>query len=159
MSIVLRLRLITIWLCVGLSFTVLAGIQPKVPFGRIGMLIRYQGSPSEPVFAATANITWGRKSDRNWCITLMTCACGSAATRTGTELESIPPAAGKDFATGIFGFFGVVVVVGVVVVPVVLAPVVDAPVLPASARVGNTTAAANPATARRTEAMRTRRLT
>src|SRR3954452_10980290 len=138
MSIVLRLRLITIWLCVGLSFTVLAGIQPKVPFGRIGMLIRYQGSPSEPVFAATANITWGRKSDRNWCITLMTCACGSAATRTGTELESIPPAAGKDFATGIFGgFFGVVVVVGAVVVPVMLVPVVDAPVLPASARVGS----------------------
>src|SRR3954467_6927620 len=125
----------------------------------MGMLIRYQGSSSEPAFVFTANITCGRKSDRNWCITLMTCACGFGATRTGTELESIPPAAGKDFATGIFGgFFGVVVVVGAVVVPVMLVPVVDAPVLPASARVGSTTAAANPATASRTEAMRVRRL-
>ena len=52
----------------------------------------------------------------------------------------------------------VVVVVGVVVVPVVV-PVVVVPVPPASARVGKRTAAENPATARRTEAMRTRRLT
>src|SRR3954470_23440774 len=101
----------------------------------MGMLIRYQGSSSEPVFAFTANITCGRKSDRNWCITLMTRACGSAATRTGTELDSSKPAVGKDFATGIFGgLFGVVGVVVVPVVPVVLASVADAPVLPASAR-------------------------
>jgi hypothetical protein len=44
----------------------------------------------------------------------------------------------------------VVVVVGVVVVVVVLVP-------PASARVGSMTAAANPATARRAEAMTTGR--
>ena len=87
---------------------------------------------------------------------MITGACGFGDLRTPTELPSSPPAAGKELATGIFGF-GVVVVVGAVVVPVV--PVVVAsPVLPASARVGSTTAAANPATARRTEAMRTRRL-
>jgi hypothetical protein len=56
------------------------------------------------------------------------------------------------------GGFGLVVVVGVVVgvvvVPVV--PVVVVPVPPARARVGKRTAAENPATARRTEAKRTR---
>jgi hypothetical protein len=77
--------------------------------------------------------------------------------RTGTELTSSGPAAGNFDTTGIGGFFLVVVVVGVVVVPV--PPVVDVPVPPASARVGSMTAAANPATARRTEAMTTRRLT
>src|SRR5436309_5225261 len=119
------------------------------------MLIRYHGWPSEPVAACTANITCGRKSDRNWCITLITCARGSGFTRTGTELVSRLPAAGKVDTTEIGGL--VVVVVGVVVVPVL--PVVVVPVPPASARVGSMIAAANPATARRTEAMRTRRLT
>src|SRR4029078_11764003 len=92
-----------------------------------------------------------------WCRTLITCACGSGFTRTGTELESAPPAAGHLDTTGYLGAWVVVVVVGVVVVPVV--PVSVVPVPPASARVGNTTAAANLATARRTEARRPGRLT
>jgi hypothetical protein len=74
-------------------------------------------------------------------------------------LESAPPAAGNVDTTGYFGLLGVVVVVGVVLVVVPVVPVSVVPVPPASARVGSTTAAANPATARRTEAMRTRRLT
>jgi uncharacterized membrane protein len=75
-------------------------------------------------------------------------------------VTSIPPAAGNFDATGYGGGFGLVVVVGVVVVvvvPVVVVPVVVVPV--ASARVGRTIAAENPATATRTEAMMTRRLT
>src|SRR5439155_23155497 len=77
--------------------------------------------------------------------------CGSGFLRTGTEPTSSGPAAGKADTTGIGGFL-LVVVVGDVVVSMV-------PVPPASARVGSRTAAENPATARRTEAMRTRRLT
>jgi hypothetical protein len=96
-------------------------------------------------------------------MTLITGARGFGAARTGTELTTIPPAAGKVATTGYGGFFpGVVVVVevvvevvvGVVVVPVV--PVVVVPVPPARARVGKRTAAENPATARRAEAKRTR---
>ena len=123
-----------------------------MPFGRIGMLTRYQTSPSEPVALRTANISCGRKSGRNAFITLITEACGFGVLRTATEWTSISPAAGKaDTTFGPDGGFGVVVVAPVVVVVV--------PVPPASARVGRTTAAENPATARRTEAMRTRRLT
>jgi hypothetical protein len=70
-------------------------------------------------------------------------------------LTSAPPAAGKVETVGTGGLWGVVVVV----VPVVPVDVVSVPVPPASARVGSTTAAANPATARRTEAITTRRLT
>src|SRR5437764_11220904 len=98
------------------------------------MLIRYQGSLSVPVVMRTARISCGRKSDRNWCIVLITCPCGSGVLRTGTEPTSRGPAAGKADTTGIGGFFlGVVVVVGDVVVSVV-------PVPPASARVGSRTA-------------------
>jgi hypothetical protein len=50
-------------------------------------------------------------------------------------------------------------VVVVVVDVVLVVPVLVVPVAPASARVGSTTEAENPATARSTEAMRTRRLT
>jgi hypothetical protein len=74
-------------------------------------------------------------------------------------LTTIPPAAGKVDTTGYGGFFpGVVVVVGVVVgvVEVPVVPVVAVPVPPARARVGKRTAAENPATARRTAAMRAR---
>jgi multisubunit Na+/H+ antiporter MnhG subunit len=98
-------------------------------------------------------------------MTLITGACGFGDVRTGTELASISPAAGKVETIGYGGFFlGVVVVVGVVVVGVVVvgvvvvvsAPVIVVPVPPARARVGKRTAAENPATASRTEAMRTR---
>src|SRR6476469_471276 len=114
------------------------------------MLIRYQTSPSEPVALRTANISCGRKSGRNAFITLIAAACGSGALRTGTEFTTISPAAGKaDTIFGPDGGFWVVVVSPVVVV----APVVVVPVPPASARVGSRTAAENPATAKRTEAM------
>jgi hypothetical protein len=78
-------------------------------------------------------------------------------------LTRSPPAAGKTVSIGVvFDFFFVVVVVVVVVVlvvTVVLVPVPAVPVAPASACFGSmTTAAANPATARTSAAMRTRRL-
>src|SRR5256885_5556060 len=121
----------------------------------MGMLTRYQTSPSEPVALRTANISCGRKSGRNAFITLITEACGLGVLRTATEWTSISPAAGKaDTTFGPGGGFGVVVVA-----PVVLVAPVVVPVPPASARVGSRTAAENPATAKRTEAMRTRRLT
>ena len=120
------------------------------------MLTRYQTSPSEPVALRTANISCGRKSGRNAFMTLITEACGLGVLRTATEWTSISPAAGKaDTTFGPDGGFWVVVVAPVVLV----APVVVVPVPPASARVGSRTAAETPATARRTEAMRTRRLT
>ena len=50
----------TIWLGVGVSFALAAGIQPYVPFGRIGTLIRYHGLPFVPVRTAVAMITWIR---------------------------------------------------------------------------------------------------
>src|SRR5579884_1300772 len=143
----------TIWLCVGRSETVSTGIQPYVPFGRIGMLTRYQTLPSEPTALRTASISCGRKSGRNWCITLITRARGSGALRTATESTTSPPAAGK--ADTPEGGFCVVVVTWVVVVAwlVVVAPVVVVPVAPARARVGSNTAAENPAVARTAEAI------
>src|SRR2546429_4070365 len=102
--------------------TAFEGIQPYVPLGRIGMLTRYQTLPSEPICLRTANISCGRKSDRNWCITLITCACGFGAFRTGTEWRSSSPAAGNTDSTRVCDegdlVVGVVGVVDVVVVPV-----------------------------------------
>src|SRR6476469_2224668 len=116
------------------------------------MLTRYQTLPSVPSALRTANISCGRKSGRNAFITLITAACGFGALRTATEWTTISPAAGKaDTIFGPDGGFWVVVVAPVVVVVV--------PVPAARARVGSTTAAENPATATRTEAMRTGRLT
>src|SRR5579862_513433 len=151
----------TIWFWVGARATVFAGIHPYVPLGRIGMLTWYQALPSEPSRVPTANISCGRKSDRNWYIVLITRAVAFGDRRTGTELTSSSPAAGKTDSTWELEvtrrFFGVVVVVEVVVVAVVDVDVV--PVESATARVGSATAAANPADATRAAAIRARRLT
>ena len=53
-------RSITIWLTVGARLTLRAGIQPFIPFGRIGTLIRYQAFPSEPSVVESARISWVR---------------------------------------------------------------------------------------------------
>src|SRR6478752_3291172 len=138
-----------IWPLVGESETTLAGIQPYVPLGRIGMLTRYQTLPSEPICFPRARISWGRKSGS----TLITGEFGFGVLRMGTLCTRKPPAAGNFDSIFVFagGDFGVVVVVAV--------PVVVVPVEPATATAGSTTAAANPADATRTVATSAGRFT
>src|SRR2546423_6026441 len=115
------------------------------------MLTRYQTLPSEPTCLRTARISCGRKSGRKSCRTLITLEFGFGVLRMATEWTVNWPAAGNTDSIRVRAE-GVLVVVVVV-------PVVVAPVEPATARDGSTTAAENPATAKRTALMRTRRLT
>src|SRR5438477_13176515 len=116
----------------------------------MGMLTRYQTLPSEPTCLRTARISCGRKSGRKSCSTLITLEFGFGVLRIATEWTVNWPAAGNTDSMRVRAE-GVLVVVAAVVLVV--------PVEPAEAREGSTTAAANPATARRTAIVRTRRLT
>jgi hypothetical protein len=86
-------------------------------------------------------------------MTLITGEFGFGAFRTATEWTASGPAAGKRDSI----FVRAELERDEVVVVVVVVEVVD--VEPAEARDGRTTAAENPATATRADAMRTRRLT
>src|SRR5205807_9492359 len=119
----------------------------------MGMLTRYQTLPSEPTCLRTARISCGRKSGRKSCSTLITLELGFGVLRMATEWTVNWPAAGKTDSTRVRDETERDVVV--VVAPAVLVVAVE----PAEAREGSTTAAANPATARRTATVRTRRLT
>src|SRR5215472_18633886 len=118
----------TICPVVGASETLAAGIHPRVPFGRIGMLIRYQTSPSLPSCLRTARIACGRKSGRKSCITLMIGECGFGVLRTATEWTLSWPAAGKTLS--------IVVRDETDLEPVEVVEVCVVPVAPATARVG-----------------------
>src|SRR5436190_9840279 len=117
----------------------------------MGMLTRFQTLPSEPSCLRTARIAWGRKSGRKSCSTLITGEFGFGALRMATEWTTNWPAAGNLDSMRVRAEVDRDEVVAAVVMVV--------PVDPATARDGSTTAAENPATAKRTEAVRSRRLT